>query len=122
MRNVLFAGCALAMALPAHAGHLHPEAFYQDAWCSAMGGDAEVRLADGTRADCLMDGHAVEVDFGPKWAEAIGQALYYAMQTGKRAGVLLILEEPGDRKYWLRLNSTIMHYGLPIDSWEIGAP
>lgn len=59
-------------------------------------------------------------DFGPKWAEAIGQALYYSLQTGKRAGVALILEKPKDHKYWIRLNSTIQHFGLPIDTWKMG--
>jgi hypothetical protein len=30
----------------------------------------------------------------------------------------LILERPTDRKYWIRLNSVIQHFGLPIDTWE----
>ncbi len=78
----------------AHAGHIHPEKYYQQQWCSAQGGVAEYRLDDGTRVDCLTDTHAVEVDFARKWAESIGQALYYGLQTGKRPGVLLILESP----------------------------
>ena len=73
-------------------------------------------LPDRTRCDCLTDENAVEFDFGTKWAEAIGQALYYSIQTGKRAGVVLILEKPTDRKYWIRLNSVIQHFGLPIDT------
>ena len=24
-----------------------------------------------------------------------------------------------DRKYWIRLNSVIEHFGLPIDTWEV---
>jgi hypothetical protein len=83
------------------------------------GGEAEVVFPDRTRCDCLTDENAIEFDFGAKWAEAIGQALYYSIQTGKRAGVVLILEKESDRKYWIRLNSVIQHFGLPIDTWEI---
>jgi hypothetical protein len=61
----------------------------------------------------------VEFDFGTKWAEAIGQSLYYSLQTGKRAGIGLIIEAPTDRKYWIRLNTTIDHFKLPIDTWEV---
>jgi len=46
-------------------------------------------------------------------------ALYYSIQTGKHARVALILEKPTDRKYWIRLNSVIEHFKLPIDTWEI---
>jgi hypothetical protein len=77
-------------------------------------------LPDLTRCDCLTDTHAVEVEFGRKWAEGIGQALYYALQTGHKAGIILILESEKDYKYWLRLNTTIEHHGLEIDTWKIG--
>jgi hypothetical protein len=79
-----------------------------------------VVLSDKTRCDCLTEKHAIEFDFGPKWAESIGQALYYSIQTGKRASVVLILEKPGDYKYWIRLNTVIDHFGLAIDTWKTG--
>jgi len=47
----------------------------------------------------LMGTHAVEVDFTAKWYEALGQSLYYSMQAGKRAGILLIIESNKDLKY-----------------------
>lgn len=101
------------------AAHALPEKYYQETWCAEHGGQAEVVLAEQTRADCITATHAIEFDFGKKWAEAIGQALYYSLQTGKRAGVVLILNGPKDRKYWIRLNSTIQHCNLPIDTWEM---
>lgn len=121
MKTKLFIILAALLILPATAiaGHLHPEKWYQEKWCTEQGGQAEVVLSDNTRADCITATHAIEHDFGPKWAEAIGQALYYSLQTGKRAGIVLILEKPEDRKYWIRLNSTIRHFGLPIDTWEM---
>lgn len=104
----------------AEAKRLHPERYYQEAWCKAHDGQVEVVLPDRTRCDCLTDTHAIEFDFGNKWAESIGQALYYSIQTGKRAGVVLILEKQKDYKYWIRLNTIIKHYGLPIDTWKVG--
>jgi len=83
---------------------------------------SEVILPDKTRCDCLTEKHAIEFDFGAKWAESIGQVLYYSIQTGKRAGVVLILEKPDDYKYWIRLNRVIDHFGLAIDTWKTGPP
>lgn len=98
----------------------HPEKWYQEKWCEAHEGQVEVVLPDGTRCDCLTDTHAIEFDFGNNWAEAIGQSSYYAFQTKKKPGVVLILETIKDRKYWLRLNSTIEHFELPIGTWNVG--
>lgn len=78
-----------------------------------------MRLSDRTRVDCLTDTHAIEYDWGAKWAEGIGQSLYYSLATGKRAGVVLILKRRKDYRYWLRLNSTIEHHRLPVDTWLI---
>lgn len=95
------------------------ERWYQERWCQKHAGRMEVVLPDKTRCDCLTNTHAVEFDFGKKWAEAIGQSLYYSLQTGKKAGIVLILKSPKDHKYWIRLNSTIKHYNLPINTWGI---
>jgi hypothetical protein len=94
---------------------------YQKEWCEKHNGQTEFVLPDKTRCDCLTTKNAIEFDFGKKWAEAIGQSLYYSLQTGKRAGIVLILETPKDRKFWLRLNTTIDNFKLPIDTWQAGA-
>lgn len=106
----------------ADAKNLHSEKYYQEKWCAENNGQMEVVLPDRTRVDCLLEkqGYAIEFDFGKKWTEAIGQSLYYSLQTGKRAGIVLIMESEKDVKYWIRLNSTIQHFGLPIDVWSIG--
>jgi hypothetical protein len=83
-------------------------------------GQLEVVLPDGTRCDCVTNTHAIEIEFGNKWAEAVGQSAYYSLQTERKAGIVLILEKIKDRKYWIRLNGTIEHFGLPIDTWNIG--
>jgi len=58
-------------------------------------------------------------DLGNDWVETIGQSAYYALQTKKKAGIVLILGTMKDRKYWIRLNTTIEHFNLPIDTWSI---
>lgn len=107
----------LSIMLLCAATHRHPEKFYQEKWCKENNGKTEYVLPDKTRCDCLTETHAVEFDFGEKWAEAIGQSLYYSLQTGKRAGIVLILEEESDYKFWIRLNTTIDHFKIPIDVW-----
>jgi len=49
----------------------------------------ERRLWDGIRVDILTQDFAVEVDWAPKYAEAIGQSLLYALYTKKRPGIVL---------------------------------
>jgi hypothetical protein len=121
MKKLILIGVIFFVSSLAFAKNDHPEKWYQRTWCLEKKGQIEVVLPDKTRCDCLTDAHAVEFDFAKKWAEAIGQSLYYSLQTGKRAGVVLIMENPKrDYKYWLRLNSTIEHFKLPIDTWTIG--
>lgn len=92
------------------------EKHYQTEWCSGRG-VTEYVLPDRTRVDCLTNTHAIEFDFGKKWAESIGQSLYYSLQTGKRAGVVLIIRKKKHYRYWIRLNTTIQYFKLPIDTW-----
>ena len=96
-----------------------PESHYQRKWCEAQHGRTEVRLPDRTRVDCILDTHAVEVDFARKWAEAIGQSLHYSRMTGKRAGILLIMLSPKDQKHLDRLLNVVQHFNLPIDVFTI---
>lgn len=84
------------IATTAQAKHLHKEAEYRDAWCQ---GETEVRLPNGNRADCITDKYAVEIDFAAKYHEAIGQALDYADQAGKRPAILLIVEKEKEWRY-----------------------
>ena len=107
------------LTLPAQARHLHPEAWYQAQWCAARGGETEYRLPDAARVDCLLPDVAVEFDFGHKWAESIGQALYYATMTGRRCGIVLILEDNGP-VYVTRLMRALEGHGLDCRVWLVG--
>ena len=100
---------------------LKGEKWYQALWCDEQDGRAEVPMADKTRCDCLTTTHAIEVDFGRKWAEAIGQSLHYSRLTGKDAGILLILKDDKDQKYVTRMRDNISYFDLPITVWTIDA-
>lgn len=51
-----------------------------------------MRLWDLTRADLMNDVYAIEVDWAHKWAEGIGQALYYAAVSDRKPAVLLLVK------------------------------
>ncbi len=78
-----------------------------------------MRLPDHTRVDCLTKSYAIEVDFAKKWAESIGQALYYGIKTSKKPGILIIIENPHERRFLKRLTLTIKESHLPIKVWVV---
>jgi len=106
---------------PALQGQNLKERDYQEAWCNAANGIVEHRLPDQTRVDCLTETHAIEFDFSHKWAESLGQALHYANQTGKKAGIVLILREPKDQKHLSTLRGNLEQLTQEIDLWCTGA-
>ena len=64
---------------------------YQNYFALWIGGEIEYRLPDNSRVDILTSTYAIEVDYAYKWAEAVGQALYYAGMTGNKPGIVLVL-------------------------------
>lgn len=118
MRNILIAfivGVVLtAFAYNAGATEFN-EAWHVEKWCTEQGGTIEYVLEDRTRVDCLTDTHAIEFDWGKKWAEGIGQALYYSYMTNKKAGVVLIVEPGKEQRYIDRINTVANH--LCLDVW-----
>jgi hypothetical protein len=96
-----------------------PDDMYERKWCAEHKGATGVKMPDGTSAECITSTHVVEFEFAPKWAEAIGRALYYSFETGKKAGVVLIIDDEKSLEHWRRLNSTIEYFKLPIDTWKM---
>ncbi len=76
---------------------------YQNEWCRADFGVKEHVLPDLARVDCLTKEYAIEFDFAKKWAESVGQALYYGKETNRQPAVVLILDKPEDMKYVNRI-------------------
>jgi hypothetical protein len=78
---------------------------YQKIFCKNLNGKIEYRLIDRSRIDCLTSEYAIEIDYGKKWAEAIGQSLYYSYMTNRKAGIGIIvdLKSKSDSRYLKRL-------------------
>ncbi|MFA5454337.1 MAG: hypothetical protein WC272_03355 [Sulfurimonas sp.] len=91
----------------------HDEKYYQTKMCNEFGGDMEYVLFDKTRVDCLTGEYAIEVDFAKKWAEGIGQSLYYAEVTGKKPAIGVISGED-DEKYLDRIRRVGDKFGIKI--------
>lgn len=107
----------LLTATQAEARRLFKEKVYQKAWCDSVGGATEVALPDRTRVDCVTEEYAVEADFASKWAEAVGQSLYYSIVTGKKPGILLIMEEKKDERDFERVRAVADRFGVKV--WTI---
>ena len=96
--------------------HDHSESSYQHAWCSMHKGIEEYENKDKTRVDCLTEAHAVEFDFANKWAESVGQAEHYALMTGKKGMVVLILEDPKTQMvYFNRVKKLAVYHNLDVE-------
>ena len=84
---------------------------YQKETCSGI---MEYRLDDGSRVDCLTDEYAIEYDFANKWAEAVGQSLYYAEKTGKKPAIMLILKDEKQKKHLPKVKVLCKKYGIEL--------
>lgn len=106
-------------SLSVNAKHIFSEKEYQKKWCnSQFDCKMEYKLFDNTRIDCLTPTHAIEFEFANKWAEAIGQSLYYAEVSNRKAGIVLIMEDKEkEQKYLKRLQ--IVAHKHKIDIWII---
>lgn len=113
--SALVISLLLCYSSAAQAKRERHEREYQTDWCDYA---TEVRLRDGARVDCLTPFWAVEIDFADKWAECIGQSLYYANKTGKHPACVLIIETPGQCKYIDRFKSAAAKQNIQL--WLIG--
>ena len=104
---LLFVACS-------HTAKKYHEKHYQTILCDELGGEMEYILRDRTRVDCLTDEYAIEVDFAKKWAEGIGQSLYYAHMTGKKPAVGFIMNTDKDQRYFKRLDALANKYGIKV--------
>lgn len=74
---------------------------------------AERRLWDGTRPDILTCKVAVECDWAYKWAEAVGQASWYSLNTNKAPGILLLIKDfDKESKYIYRCQVVCIKLGI----------
>lgn len=108
-------GILMAISVTAAAKRDKKESDYVNQYCHDK---TEYVLDDKTRVDCLTPGKAMEFDFAPKWAECVGQALYYGAMTGKTPTCVLILDDKNDVKYAKRIKTVARayrHFNLRVE-------
>ena len=115
MRWGLFLFCFVFIPT-ALAKHKMFERDYVSKYCN---GAIEYVLPNRTRIDCLTDDYAIEFDFAPKWAEAVGQSLHYGYATGRLPAIYLILESKKDMRYVDILTPLCDVYGIKLNLIEI---
>lgn len=120
MKKFIILILLLIAILPVEAKRIYAEKVYQTQWCKAHNGKMEYRLSDKARVDCLTDTLAVEFDFANKWAECVGQALYYGRQTKKQPACVLIMENgEKDTKYLYRLRRAAYKKGVNMRTYTM---
>lgn len=84
-----------------------------------MGGCAEYVLPDKSRVDILTPTLAIEVDWVKKWAEAIGQAVFYGIMTDRQPAILLLLRsKETEEKYLERAKMAADKLGISVFTWR----
>ena len=106
----------LTMLIIQSAHAIENEDYYNRQFCAQESGQAEYSLPDRSRVDCLTDTHAFEADWadGLKVYESIGQSLYYAAETGKKPGILLLVRKKNSAKHIRKVKRVIESWNLPI--------
>jgi len=93
----------------------HNESYYVEKIAEKNDWEQEVVLWDGTRVDLVSDTRAWEVDWPVKWAEAIGQALYYVEVTVKEPGIILLVRDMDrERRYVYRCAVVCAKYDIRL--------
>ena len=96
---------------------LEKEKYYSEMYCEELFGKVNYTLEDKSKVDCLTDTHAYEVDWadGMKVYEAIGQSLYYASQTNKKPGIILLIRKNNSEKHIRKVKEVINFFKLDIN-------
>jgi len=70
-------------------------------------------LPDRTRVDLLTPLVAYEADWAYKWAEAVGQSVYYSIETERRPGIILLVRDwKKDRRHVRRCRKVCDKLGI----------
>ena len=84
-----------------------------------MGGVAEYMLPCKSRVDILTPCLAIEVDWVKKWPEAVGQCVYYGVETERQPAILLLLKGlKSDRKYLNRCKEVAAKLNIAVFTWD----
>jgi len=82
--------------------------------------NVEVRLFEGSRADFVLDAYVCEVDWAKKWAEGIGQSLYYSLVTGKKPMLVLLTKDlRKDTSHIMKCRTLCVDQGIRIAVYDL---
>lgn len=101
------------------AAHLENEVIHGKRLAVKYRGRAEVVMEDGTRVDILTDCEAIEIDWAPKHYEAVGQALWYSILTGKEPAIILLVEREGDQRHVDRCRRICKRVGIKLYTEDV---
>ena len=125
LRHGLLSMLLILLAVPwsGSVGSAELEIDVQRRLCKGM--SLNVYLSDGSEADCVGDGIAIEVDFSDHWAAAIGQSLHYAAVLEQRPGIILVCRlgtnERTCLRHKLRLEETMSYWNIGVMVWFCAA-
>jgi hypothetical protein len=88
-----------------------PESWYINQLAEKLNAQTEVQVENG-RVDLVSDEYAIEVERATNWKHSIGQSLWYALQTNKKPGIILLMASVDERKNGIRLQSALDYAGL----------
>jgi hypothetical protein len=94
-------------------------AHYQEIAAKLLNAQSEQTISDPPRYELVSATHAIEINWDNKWGKLLGLSLDYALENGKRAGMILITDDVGDTTELLQLRALIRHYDLPVTLWVI---
>ena len=81
----------------------------------------EVLLWDHSRCDLVNARYAIEVDWAPKWPEAVGQTSYYAILLDREPAILLLVRNwKTELRYVMRAQIVCAKLGIRLFIEEIG--
>lgn len=84
------------------------------------GATLEYHTPDGSRVDILTAEVAFEVDYAPKYAEGIGQSLFYGLATNRRPGLILLIKDfESERRFYLRALAVCSKYDIVLQTKKI---
>jgi len=111
--KILYLTCLLLIGCTQK--NTYNEKYYQTQLCNELDGVMEQSLLDRTRIDCLTKKYAIEVEFSKKWAEGVGQALYYAEMTHTKPAIgLIVRDNRKDMGHLKRLQVLTNKYHIKI--------
>lgn len=117
---LILAAVALLFVAARPARHEHNEGYWATIIAEQLRGESEHRLPDGARVDILTDDAAIEIDWPSKWAEGVGQALYYGAATGRKATVIYLVSDPEREACYLeRGRIAAQAGGVEVRLWSV---